>query len=854
MYRLWAKTDRETGQWHGLAYHLLDVAAAAEALWARLPQASRRDLDPSLVTFLAASHDVGKANGYFQGKAATQRKRLEADGFVLPSMPEPQRHGQATGAFLKEWLKDRWGWQNFAAECIAKAVGGHHGRFFEDTSPVTLEAHKEPWSEIGSELLDTIAELLKAEPVAPPEPLNPFLAWLAGFVSVSDWLGSHESMTVWETSKRDLGRYLDGARDRAAKLLDMLDWALPAATPTLTVADLVPEGALPNQLQMIAGDIADSFEFAIVEAPTGEGKTEAAFALAESGRHRGAGAYFALPTMATANGLHARVHSYLSRATNRSDLDTRLLHSMSWLYRENATTVWDPGEEGAEQEAQAQDWFEGGKRGLLAPYAVGTIDQILIAALRAKHGFVRLFALAGKVVIVDEVHAYDVYMSDLLEVLLGWLRALGCRVVLLSATLPSNRRAALLAAWGHNTPPPASQYPCITWSDSAGCVLSRTVQVRLRKPLTITPLRRREKQPVLRGAEEILRRVQESGGLGALVLNTVRDVQDAFQWLTRQAEGSIDIDLFHARFTAEDRARIEKHVLREYGKSAPRKGPRILVATQVVEQSLDLDFDHMVSALAPVDLLIQRAGRLHRHTRFADGRLRGDGAQDGRPNPELLVLCPEFVSDLDDPVYSHDVLLRTLAYLTSPRTILSPDDLSQAIENVYSEGARALVMADWEEKLKEFESHAQVQANREHRLARKASIAGVGDTGEAIVECTLLLDENDERYDSQLAARTRLEERPSMTLAILRDAATTIHGGSITNLRDAALACVRCTPPYSLWKSLLEVEPIPQWRRKGALAHARPLISETGVTLAGEYVVSYDSTNGLEWRKPDADV
>ncbi|HEV3146947.1 MAG TPA: CRISPR-associated endonuclease Cas3'', partial [Gemmataceae bacterium] len=448
--QLWAKTG--AGKWwHALPFHLLDVAAAAEVLWDRLPHeghslAARVLGDgPSarrICVFLAGAHDIGKANRFFQAKDRSQHDRLKELGANLPPycLDDNPRHGQATGAYLKPWLIERWKWSAPLAENVALAVGGHHGKFFEHTKRTALSVDNEPWRSIGIALLDDLAKvLLEGDTPPEPNPLNPFLGWLAGFVSVADWLGSHETMTVWQTGERPFAEYLCDARSRSKQLLDRLRWHIPPATTIVPIAELIPSGSTPNSLQQVAGQLAADFSLAIIEAPTGEGKTEAAFALAEPARSTGSGTYFALPTMATANGLHDRVEAYLRKGTGLNDLQARLLHSHAWLFRESAQTAQDPGEEGRKQEVLAQDWFAGAKRGLLTPFGVGTIDQALIAALRARHGFVRLFALAGKIVVIDEVHAYDVYMADLLDVLLGWLRALRCRVILLSATRPRAR-------------------------------------------------------------------------------------------------------------------------------------------------------------------------------------------------------------------------------------------------------------------------------------------------------------------------------------------------------------------------------------------------------------------------------
>jgi CRISPR-associated endonuclease/helicase Cas3 len=870
-WQLWAKTS-ECNRWHALPFHLLDVAAAAEVLWDRLPheanavatQASGDELSARRIcVFFAAAHDIGKANRFFQAKDHSQHRRLRELGTNLPpySPDDNPRHGQATGAHLKSWFIERWKWTGPVAENVALAIGGHHGSFFPDTKRTPLGVDREPWCGIGMALLDDLAKvLLGAGTATEPDSLNPFLGWISGFVSVADWLGSHETMTVWQTGERSFADYLGEARSRAKELLDRLDWQVPPATTQLPVAELLPSGSIPNSLQEVAETLASDVSLAIIEAPTGEGKTEAAFALAEPVRSAGAGIYFALPTMATANGLYGRVETYLRKATGNNDLETRLLHSHAWLFRQQAETAQDPGEEGKKQESQAQDWFAGAKRGLLAPFAVGTIDQALIAALRAKHGFVRLFALAGKTVVIDEVHAYDVYMADVMNVLLGWLRALRCRVILLSATLPNARRKALLKAWGCCGGQAESGYPCITWVAADGQVQWRGIVVQPRKPLTFRPILATDEEHWKEGAALVLQLVRAKGGLGALVLNTVRDAQQAYDWLRGQALDNIGLDLFHARFTARHRDDIEKRVLDRFGKTGPRKQPAILVATQVVEQSLDLDFDHMVSALAPIDLLIQRAGRLHRHRRQSDGSLLQQGA-DERPDPVLHILAPPLDQDgvpaIRDPVYNHDVLMRTLRRLGSNVPIVKPSDVAGAIEAIYGEADRAAALSAWDAKLMELEARTDRETQLQRQEAGRATIPHVDNVDKLIVEAGLDLDENDERQGSQLAARTRLEDRPSITVALLRDeqgCMTTIHGSDPMDPREAMFACVRISPPYQLWETLLALEPLPAWRRRGALSRVRPLILARGRTRVPGYEICYDVHRGLDWRKADADI
>lgn len=851
---LWAKTERGGDRWHRLPYHLLDVAATAEALWDRLPGAAKRvplglAEDPNecrrVVVFLAAAHDVGKANPFFQYKDA---RRATALGLSDPG-PELDDHGYATGVFLKAWLKERWDWGGMAAANVAKAVGGHHGSFMQRMDASHLGMHKEPWTMFGPRLLNDLAEVLDApQRIREPKDLNAFLGWIAGFVCVADWLGSHETMAVWETRDLPLLDYLAEARGQAKRLFANLDWIVPGPTESRPVEELVPTGRNPNELQRLAERVAaEGFGLAIVEAPTGEGKTEAAFASAEPARSAGGGVCFFLPTMATANGLYPRVKGFLTD-------DVRLAHSQAWLYRDDGDTVPNPGDE--ESQIEAEDWLAGSKRTLLAPYTVGTIDQGLMGALRVKHGFVRLFALAGKVVVVDEVHAYDVYMSDLLETLLGWLRALGCRVVLLSATLPAARRAALFKAWGAE-PSEAAEYPRLSWTGGDGAVRSEGFGVAARKPLA---LRLREPSDVEaweQGASRILDRVTEHGGLGALVLNTVGGAQSAYEWLKVRTEGTgIDALIFHARYTAEDRKAKEDGVLARFGKDGLRDRPAILVATQVVEQSLDLDFDHMVSALAPIDLLIQRAGRLHRHRRHVDGTLCAGEEPDARPNPVLEVLPPAYdaddVPDLREPVYARDLQMATVAYLREGVVIAQPKDVATAVEAVYGSTPVEDAREAWLARFVEASEREDRRRERMNELSKQVAVPKA--SGRVPLTDASAIRVEDDSPGSDIAAKTRLEDLPSLTLAVLREGdpgpAKVPYAATKEKI---ALRCVRVSAAGKRYAELLALERARGWRKVKALREVRPvLLDAEGRFETPSYVYHYDVETGLKWMARDA--
>ena len=864
-FRLWAKTDHNIGCWHALPYHLVDVGATASALWDGLSENSKRVAGDSVggvedarrcAIFFAAVHDVGKANRFFQQRDPAHIGRLSDLGVIKAN--EHHRHGEATAALLVPWLKMRWSWECREANGIAIAIGGHHGCFKQDLVCELLQLKSGYVPSVASALFQSLGDLYELPKVLPnPSNLNPFLAWLAGFVSVADWLGSHENMTIWCSEPGNLEQYHFHAVIRARNLLESLGWAKPTGGPALTIGNLVPEGYRPNDLQKVASKLACSdFGLAIIEAPTGEGKTEAAFALCEKGRAEGDGVFFALPTMATANGIYDRVNGYLQKATGEIDLDARLLHSQAWLYREDSNIVSNPGQD--EFLDAAEDWFSGSKRGLLTPYGVGTIDQALVGSLRAKHGFVRLFALAGKTIVVDEVHAYDVYMSDLLQRLLGWLRALGCRVILLSATLPASRRQALIKAWGGTDSGDLAAYPCVTTVSSNLVTASRSIEVSPRKAIAFEMIPCEETKSWRTGADKVVNLVSRSGGFGVLILNTVGDAQAAYDYLKSSICLDIQIDLFHARFTLEDRKLREEEVLATYGKQGRRGESRILVATQVVEQSLDLDFDHMVSALAPIDLLIQRAGRLHRHKRSAAGMLLSGERTDERPSPVVYIIEPMLderaVVEIEDRVYAHDVLMKTHNLLQSGLLICEPSDVSIAVNKVYDSASQESDRAAWQERYVNASEKAGVKRERHHDAAKSVLICEAGNALELITGKPTGFDENDDSPGSQAAARTRLEDLPSVNLVIIRAIDPWPPAFFSKEVKRSLALCTVRSPAYgSCFQELLDLKKPPHWDKSGVSKLAIPIqIDENGCFETTSYRFIYNTETGLTARRKNA--
>lgn len=417
----------------------------------------------------------------------------------------------------------------------------------------------------------------------------------------------------------------------------------------------------------------------------GEGKTEAAWILAEKWRRDGyRGAYMALPTMATSDSLHRRYRDDYLQTLGDGE-DTKLVHGMAWLRDkrepERSAEVGEQSDEGA----LAAAWFRPTRRAMLSAHGVGTVDQAMLAAMNVKFGFLRLFGLTDRVLVIDEVHAYDAYMNAIIERLLQWCACLNIPVILLSATLSSTQRKQLIEAYGATAKEPGldDPYPLITIAEPGKTANAIKTDASSSRTLGI-----RTHQGFLGDAGRVAEMgagLVSNGGCCCIIVNTVRQAQAVFRELALPDSEKL---LFHARFTASDRERTADRVLAMFGKHpADRPLKFVLVATQVVEQSLDVDFDYMITEVAPVDLLLQRSGRLHRHRARAH-------------DPILHVLLPEGGATSFGGtryVYAEKPLLRTLAMLDGIKQVHLPADFRQLIERCYGADDWEQQAIDWTE-------------------------------------------------------------------------------------------------------------------------------------------------------------
>lgn len=695
----WAKTLPDGKPGISVRDHCLNVGCVAEALLDTLPARLRELLPPSAAT-LAALHDIGKVSPGFQQKCDPWVRRNQS-WFKCDAGYE-NRHPRVSqallesvqGGHLREW---------------AEALGAHHGRVQGNDPQGSLGG--EPWQQARQDLLKDLEK--EFGPLPASDASDEATKWLlAGLIAVADWLGSDKKTF----SAKDFGRRdKTTQRGKASTVLANLELGGGRFISGKAFEQVFAERLEHNppralQQALITAPRLEPGIY-IIEDTMGSGKTEAALWLAYRliAAGKAQGMYFGLPTRVTSDRIHRRVREFLAKV-NRGGGEPRLVHGQAWLRDIPAV---DPSwrdshyDEDAQAAAEAtKRWFASSRCGLLAPFAVGTVDQSLLGVVAAKWFFVRQFALAGKVVVLDEVHSYDLYTGTLIGQLVRRLRELGATPVILSATLTGRQRAELLGesppGKSHDAPYPA----LIVKSGGHSRKLSLEGKPRT-KSIQVSALFVPDFDSVNAVADEALRLAGQ--GLNVVwIRNTVRHAQEAYHSLNGQRQDDrFEVGLLHSRFPAFQRGsypklsldQLRQHHLHEerwlwmLGKPEPPRGdarPKgcVLVGTQVIEQSVDIDADVMITDIAPTDMLLQRLGRLHRHE-------RGDRGQ-----ATANIVVPQAIADgaeglsADDIkaafgsigwVYSPYVLLRTWEQWRKRQQIVLPSEIRPVLEATYAD-------------------------------------------------------------------------------------------------------------------------------------------------------------------------
>ncbi|MBU4304876.1 MAG: CRISPR-associated helicase Cas3' [Candidatus Omnitrophica bacterium] len=721
-YKYWGKAKKlEDGGWdyHLLPYHCLDVAAVGYYLADRLGLAEHiaRKLGcekiavTPVITFFCAVHDIGKFSNGFQNQIPELVTALKG---VSLNIAYQEKHWSLGYSFWREYADKVFEGDKYTiAYCLDawfSASSGHHGRppTFEINS--YFNAKQFPVEEVIKFISDIkeiagmpadINFLLKDEHLMKES------SWLiAGLMVLADWIGSNSRWFFFQQTEQPLKEYWEQKALPQAQTAINESGILPVSAANKLSVTQMFEYKQATPLQTLAEQItiSNNGNLFILEEITGAGKTEAAFILAHRLMTAGYadGLYFGLPTMATANAMHERVEQvYRKLFVDVSNPALVLAHSASrqYLALENSAEESVDGDEGENAQVDAKAWlYDNRKKALLAHVGVGTIDQALLAILPARHQSLRLLGLHRKVLIVDEVHAYESYTNKLLCTLLKFHAAQGGSAILLSATLPVCARKQFLAAFSEGKDMMYDSravlnvgYPIVT-----GITGTDFSENAVESPVE---LHREVKVELVYREEDVIAKIKalvEAGNNICWVRNTVFDAQAAYEVVSKHLNAE-RIVLFHARYTLGDRLLIEKQIIEQFGKnsnSVTRSG-KVVIATQVVEQSLDIDFDCMITDLAPIDLIIQRAGRLCRHAR--DERGNRIDEKDKRGVPVLIVFAPPFVGEPKANWYKevfrkaggvyehHGQLWLTARWLAKHKKFRMPQDARDMIEFVYGE-------------------------------------------------------------------------------------------------------------------------------------------------------------------------
>ncbi len=652
---------------------MLDVAAVAEGLLQGSPFPKEHK---AAFTMLIALHDLGKIGAGFCA-------------MIREGTRQAARHWELTEAWLLDdpWLQDRLQADPWAMRALIPAIAGHHGRPSKQEERFFSRMRSGAGAEAAADIPATIEALAGLWPEASLAGLDEVEAtrlswWLAGLTTAADWIGSNADWFPANSPDLSLAEYLALARAAAARHVPEAGIVGPAAR----AGDLFDFALRPMQQAAASTPLPEGQVLAFIEDETGAGKTEAALILAQRMllAGKGRGLFFALPTMATADAMFIRASAVVGRMLDCPTLT--LAHGRAGL-----SVPFRDLQHGRSRsdDVTCTEWLaDDRRRALLADVGIGTVDQALLAVMRARFSALRLWGLSSKILIVDEAHEIsgDGYMAILLERLLQAHAAQGGSAILLTATLPLDARARLTRAfaegagkdWAADDDP---AYPALTLPGTDRLPVAATPS-----PKGVVQL---ERLPDAEAAADLLARSAQAGAACVWVRNAVDDAIAAVDLL--RARG-IDASLLHARFALCDRKRIEAAELARFGRNGQGRAGRVLVATQVVESSLDLDFDVMVSDLAPMAALIQRAGRLWRHM--------GERSRDRRPlpRPVLHVVSPDPAQVLDAR-WLHQVLdggawvyplaeqWRTADLLFRRGEIDAPAELRELIEAVHGDGA-----------------------------------------------------------------------------------------------------------------------------------------------------------------------
>jgi len=757
---LWAKKDKNENYWLPLNVHLADTAEIAKKLWRQwLPENVRQiiavDIDKDeeaaeqLIIFLAAAHDIGKATPVFQSKLSNFPattldieiyERLMAHGLHVRESREKYSfysktpHALASQLLLENAKEIGLSDANLSRN-VAVILGSHHGKPPDVGYDEILHAYPsnfglddDIWLGAQSGMVQLALGYSGYRLLSDIPPLSmQGQVLLSGLLIVADWISSNPK--YFPLIPIDCYFDVDSverARNGWSALKISSSWQPSVSSSHAKLYDS-RFNYDPNEMQKAALSTALGLRkpgIMVIEAPMGTGKTEAALVVAEVFRNTvdSGGLFFALPTQATSDGIFPRLVNWANNLNYDGKLSVNLSHGKAQfnddlnsirLFAGSSDISSDNDDAGM---VYAHQWFNGRKKAMLADFVVGTIDQLLLMALRQKHVMLRHLGLAGKIVIIDECHAYDAYMSQYLKMALQWLGTYGVPVVILSATLPGEKRREVIGAYlgDENISGDWVQcnaYPMITYTDGSTV---KHIAVKTSGDVRAVSIEYLATDEVADKLEELL----SGGGVAGIIMDTVQRAQNMAKKLRERFDTEV-VQLIHSRFVATDRIDKEKQLRDTLGKDKRRPEKLIVVGTQVLEQSLDIDFDVMISDIAPMDLLLQRMGRLHRHERSRPNKLR-------QPAFFVTGVDGEVFEKGITNVYHEYLIMRTRDMLNDLDGIINlPTDITRLVNVTYDKDTELSdAKVDWDKQTEGQKSCANTYRMKKPSLNKRATIVG----------------------------------------------------------------------------------------------------------------------------------
>lgn len=678
--KIWAKTAPKKS----LINHMLETGIVAECLTdtngiyypvlSRLSEITGCDSDTLLtkIVFICAIHDIGKIHPTFQGRDEETLEILRQENLNQVSFDTRFRHEQYGVNIFDRLSVDDVDMKN--SDIISQIIRMHHQKEQKKNSDIDIikiddKEKAKKWQHIQNEIYDYVKNVFRFDNLnlinknISKSELFVVQNAILGIMITADWIASNNY--VFDNQQcENIDEFLESRKVQALKFLNnegLIRQQIPVMQDFRSAFGFNGR-PVQNDVEKIVHK--NDIKCMLIESDCGSGKTEAAlYAAAVLGNRSGlSGIYMGLPTGVSAEAIQDRVDEFL---TSRGMRNTKLYTSKSMLLRE-------PDKKPA--------WTDISRQRLLAASAVGTVDQVMTVARLVRFESVRMDGLASKVLIIDEIHAYDAYMLAVIKDLLKICGELDVPVIMLSATLPISTKSDLLGVLGDGNIELHNGYPMISYVTKDGKTHEHVShQYMPDKKISCELL------PILNDNDKIARYAVDAvkdGGCECVIMNTVADAICVYDKIKKTKKNDCKIILYHSRMTINARDETSRKILTMCGKDRTKRPERvIIVGTQVLEQSLDIDVDYMITAICPIDLLFQRIGRYHRHGDAGTIRERVVVAN------TVQVLIPADLSSYGgtEYVYEKCYLDATIDTIREHNGhLLIPSDMPDMINYVYS--------------------------------------------------------------------------------------------------------------------------------------------------------------------------